>query len=251
VFHRNFAKATVMDCPDSSLVGKTFREIGTMQGKSEVDAFLDLLIEHGNQLRWYTVTGNDRPKPLATMMNSDSSLLGFSDAGAHLRNMAFYNFPLRMLRFVNDAEQRGEPVMPLEKAVHKLTGELGDWFQIEAGTLEEGKRADLVVIDPAHLDYHVEEIHEEEIPEFGNFVRLVRRNPDAVPAVVVNGTLVTEDGEVLPEIGRTVGAGQFLRATATGAAMHTGGAPAPAKSPPEAQPLPNERAAFIGDTRHL
>ena len=183
-------------------------------------------------------------------MNSDSSLLGFSDAGAHLRNMAFYNFPLRMLRFVNDAEQRGEPVMSLEKAVHKLTGELGDWFQIEAGTLEEGKRADLVVIDPAHLDYHVEEMHEERIPEFGNFLRLVRRNPEAVPAVVVNGTLVAEAGEVLPEIGRTVGAGQFLRATATRAAMHTSGAPAPAKSPPEAQPLPNDRAALIGDTLH-
>ncbi|MGB5265028.1 MAG: amidohydrolase family protein [Polyangiales bacterium] len=249
VFHRNFSKATVMDCPDSSLVGKTFREIGTMQGKSEVDAFLDLLIEHGNQLRWYTVTGNDRPKPLAAMMNSDSSLLGFSDAGAHLRNMAFYNFPLRMLRFVNDAEQRGEPVMPLEKAVHKLTGELGEWFQIEAGTLEEGKRADLVVIDPAHLDYRVEEMHEERIPEFGNFLRLVRRNPEAVPAVVVNGKLVAEAGEVLPEIGRTVGAGQFLRATSTESSARASRAAnagsASTRSKQEQARILSDRAAFV------
>jgi len=212
VFHRNFAKATVMECPDSSLVGKTFREIGTMQGKSEVDAFLDLLVEYGNDLRWYTVTGNDRPKPLAALMNSDSNLIGFSDAGAHLRNMAFYNFPLRMLKFVKDAADRGEPVMPLEKAVRKLTGEIGEWFQIDAGTLEEGKRADLVIVDPEHLDYHVDEIHEEAIPELGGYIRLVRRNPDAVPAVMVNGTLVAIDGEVLPDIGKTTGPGQFLRA---------------------------------------
>jgi len=212
VFHRNFAKATVMECPDSSLVGKTFREIGVMQGKSEVNAFLDLLIEYGNELRWYTVTGNDRPKPLAALMNSETSLLGFSDAGAHLRNMAFYNYPLRMLKFVKDAADDGKPVMPLEKAVRKLTGEIGEWFQVDAGTLEVGKRADLVVVDPAHLDYRVEEIHEEEIPELGNYVRLVRRNPDAVPAVMVNGTLVAEDGEVLQEIGKTTGPGQFLRA---------------------------------------
>ena len=213
VFHRNFAKATVMECPDSSLVGKTFREIGVMQGKSEVDAFLDLLVEYGNDLRWYTVTGNDRPKPLATLMNSESNLIGFSDAGAHLRNMAFYNYPLRMLKFVKDAEDRGEPVMPLEKAVHKLTGEIGEWFQIDAGTLEEGKRADLVIVDPKHLDYRVDEIYEEAIPELGDYIRLVRRNPDAVPAVMVNGTFVAVDGEVLPDVGKTIGPGRFLRAT--------------------------------------
>jgi len=248
VFHRNFGKATVMDCPDSSLIGKTFREIGVLQGKSEVDAFLDLLIAYGNELRWYTVTGNDRPKPLAKMMNSESNLLGFSDAGAHLRNMAFYNFPLRMLKFVKDAEDRGEPVMPLEKAVHKLTGELGEWFQIEAGTLEEGKRADLVIVDPAQLDYRVEEIHEEEIPELGNYVRLVRRNPDAVPAVIVNGTLVAETGEVLPEIGRTVGAGQFLRASSAGSSPRTKRMPkdrsASERSSQEQQHIPSDRAAF-------
>jgi N-acyl-D-aspartate/D-glutamate deacylase len=181
-------------------------------------------------------------------------LLGFSDAGAHLRNMAFYNFPLRMLRFLRDAERRGEPVMPLEKAVHKLTGELGDWFQIEAGTLEEGKRADLVVIDPAHLDYHVEEIHEEEIPELGNYIRLVRRNPEAVPAVVVNGTLVAEDGEVLPEIGKSKGAGQFLRAASTRPKTGASMAPLAVSAPRTANAgrgVSTGRAAFTGDTLHL
>ena len=228
VFHRNFGKATVMACPDSSLVGKTFREIGVMQGKSEVDAFLDLLIDYGNELRWYTVTGNDRPTPLAKLMNSESSILGFSDAGAHLRNMAFYNFPIRMLKFVKDAADRGKPVMPLEKAVHKLTGEIGEWFQVDAGTLEEGKRADLVVIDPKHLDYRVDEMHEAPIPELGDYVRLVRRNPDAVPAVMVNGILVATNGEVLAEIGHTKGAGKFLRASSRNA---------PASIPASAEPL--------------
>ncbi|KAF0847323.1 hypothetical protein FNL39_103221 [Nocardia caishijiensis] len=33
--------------------------------------------------------------------------LGFSDAGAHLRNTAFYNFGLRFLRRVHRAEQAG------------------------------------------------------------------------------------------------------------------------------------------------
>jgi len=211
VFHRNFAKATVMDCPDRSLIGKTFADIGVSRGITEVDAFLDLVAEHGNDLRWYTVTGNDRPGPLAQLIDSDDNLIGFSDAGAHLRNMAFYNFPLRMLKFVRDAEVRGNPVMALERAVHKLTGELGDWFGLDVGGLEVGDRADLAIVDPAHLDHHVEEIEEAAMPEFGSMKRLVRRNPKAVPAVFVAGERVVEAGEVMPDVGRDRGPGRFLR----------------------------------------
>ena len=116
--------------------------------------------------------------------------------------------------------------MPLEKAVRKLTGEIAEWFQVDAGTLEPGSRADVVVVDPEHLDYRVEEMHEEPIPELGNYVRLVRRNPGAVPAVLVNGVLVAEQGEVLPEIGKTKRAGHFLRATSSRA-------PAPVPAPTE------------------
>jgi N-acyl-D-aspartate/D-glutamate deacylase len=213
VFHRNFGLATIKKCPDAKMVGKTVHEIAVEQNKSDVDGFLDLVIEHGNDLRWYTVSGNDRPGPLATLMRSDHNLIGFSDAGAHLRNMAFYNYPLRMLKFVRDAAERGEPVMPVEHAIRKLTGEIGEWFQIDAGTLTEGGRADVVVIDPDHLDERVDEMHEEAIPELGDYVRLVRRNPETVSAVIVNGTLVAESGHVLPEIGKTKGAGRFLRAT--------------------------------------
>ena len=82
-------------------------------------------------------------------------------------------------------------------------------------------------MDPAQLAYHVEEIHEDQIPELGHYVRLVRRNPEAVPAVMVNGTLVAKHGEVLPEIGKTIGAGQFLKATASRSSASTSRIPQP------------------------
>jgi N-acyl-D-aspartate/D-glutamate deacylase len=212
VFHRNFGMALVEECPDRSLVGRTFEDIAAGRGEDVVDTFLDLVAEHGAQLRWYTVVGNDRFGPLASILDHDGVVVGFSDAGAHLRNMAFYNFPLRMLKFVRDAERRGQPVMPLERAVHRLTGELGDWFGVDAGFLREGGRADLVVVDPAHLDHELEEISEAPMPGFGDQRRLVRRNPKAVPAVLVNGRLAVTNGEVLPEVGRSRGFGRFLRA---------------------------------------
>ena len=75
--------------------------------------------------------------------------MGFSDAGAHLRNMAFYNFPLRLLKRTRDAHRAGKPFLTIERAVYRLTGELAEWFGIDAGTLRQGDRADFVVIDPA------------------------------------------------------------------------------------------------------
>ena len=47
----------------------------------------------------------------------------FSDAGAHIRNMAFYNLPLRMLKLVQESIEEGSPIMTMEQAVHRLTGD--------------------------------------------------------------------------------------------------------------------------------
>ncbi|MEO1229835.1 MAG: N-acyl-D-glutamate amidohydrolase [Myxococcota bacterium] len=216
VFHRNFGMATVMDCPDRSLIGKTFRDIGRTRGLDEVDAFLDLCAEYGNELRWYTVTGNDRPGPLAQLIASEDNLMGFSDAGAHLRNMGFYNFPLRMLRFLREREARGAPVMEPARAIHRLTQELADWFDLDVGRVAEGRAADVVLLDPEALDHRVEEIHEAAMPEFGGTMRLVRRNPDVVRAVFVNGEQVVENGELMSGVGQTRGPGRFLRTRASG-----------------------------------
>ncbi len=99
-------------------------------------------------------------------MANPAAMIGFSDAGAHLRNMAFYNFPLRMLKRVRDAERSGRAFMTVDQAVHKLTADIADFHRIDAGRLEVGSRADLVVIDPARLDDTVEEVHEAPMEGF-------------------------------------------------------------------------------------
>lgn len=216
VFHRDFNQSEILACPDARLVGRSFADIARERGDGGGDAtatFLDLIAEHGPLLRWYTVMANDRRGPLEEIVTHPDILVGFSDAGAHLRNMAHYNFPLRMLRLARDAELRGEPFMPIEQAVFRLTSEIGAWLGIDAGELGVGKRADIAVIDPAGLDASLDAIEEAPIAGYGGFVRLVRRNPRAVPAVLVNGALAVLDGEVLPEIGSTQGLGQVLRAT--------------------------------------
>ena len=217
IWHRNFFDAEIISCPDESVVGKSIGQVGRDRGLHPVDAYLDLVVEYGPALRWRTTIANDRPEYLNKLAASPGVQMGFGDAGAHLRNMSFYNFPLRLLERVLRAEEAGDPFLTVEHAIHRLTGELADWYQIDAGHLREGDRADLVVIDPDGLDGDVHELHEAPLPEFG-LDRMVNRNDRAVVATVVNGRKVFGAGEVAAGIGADWGTGRFLRAGRTEAA---------------------------------
>ena len=62
VWHRDFFDAEIVSCPDESLVGKSFGQVGVERGGLHpVDAFLDLVLEHGTKVRWRTTISNHRP----------------------------------------------------------------------------------------------------------------------------------------------------------------------------------------------
>ena len=212
VYHRDFHQAEIVGCPDSSLVGRSFSSLAEERGQHPVDTFLDLVAEHGAELRWHSVIANDRKKPLESIMSNPDVLIGFSDAGAHLRNMAFYNFPLKMLAQVHADQRNPKPFMSTHRAVYRLTGEIGDWFGLDVGHLTEGARADIVVVDPHHLDEAMDAPEEAPMESFGGFPRLVNRNPGAVPAVLINGKLAAQEGQPTATLGHETGFGRVLRA---------------------------------------
>jgi N-acyl-D-aspartate/D-glutamate deacylase len=225
LWHRDFHDAVIVECPDKSLIGKSFGAIADERGLHPLDAFLDVLVENGERnVRWTTTVGNHRPKQLNKLAADPSIHMGFSDAGAHLRNMAFYNFGLRLLKRARDAHRAGSPFLPMETAVHRLTGELAEWFGIDAGTLREGDRADFVVIDPAGLDQSVDGYHEEEVAFYGGLRRMVNRNDAALVATGVGGAVVFRDGQFRDGYGKTVKSGRYLRA----GARHAAALPQPA-----------------------
>lgn len=213
VWHRDFFDAEIVDCPDTTVIGKSFGQVGVDRGGLHpVDAFLDLVLEHGRALRWHTTISNHRPDILKKLARDDGVQMGFSDAGAHLRNMAFYNMGLRLLRHVRDAERAGQPFMSVEQAVHRLTGELADWYRIDAGHLRIGDRADLVIVDPERLDSTLDAYAEDRVEQYGGLSRMVNRNDDTVSAVFVGGRVVFADGSLTDIVGRER-TGRFLRAT--------------------------------------
>jgi N-acyl-D-aspartate/D-glutamate deacylase len=221
VWHRDFFDADIVACPDESVIGKSFGQVGRERGGVHpVDAFLDLVLEHGTSLRWRTTISNHRPDVLKKLAREPSVQMGFSDAGAHLRNMAFYNMGLRLLRHVHDAAQAGREFMTIEQAVHRLTGELADWYRLDAGHLRVGDRADVVIIDPAHLDASLDAYAEQSVQQYGDLPRMVNRNDAAVTAVLVGGRTVFADGEATDLVGRQR-TGRFLRASHKSPAIPT------------------------------
>ncbi|QKW06099.1 amidohydrolase family protein [Streptomyces sp. NA04227] len=211
IWHRNLHDAHIVACPEANTVGKTFGQVADERGLHPIDAFLDLVVLHGRKVRWHTTVANDRPRYADKLAANPGVQMGFGDAGAHLRNMAFYNYHLRLLKRVHEARGTDKPFLSPQRAVHRLTGELGEWYGLDAGFLRRGDRADLAIIDPERLDASVDELHENAVPAYGGLRRLVNRNDATVTATVINGQVAWRDGEFTEGFGTQWGSGQFLR----------------------------------------
>jgi N-acyl-D-aspartate/D-glutamate deacylase len=115
--------------------------------------------------------------------------IGLSDAGAHVGMLCDAPLPTDLLG--NWVRERG--VIPLEKAVHKLTGEPAGIFRFEdRGVLREGAHADVCVFDP-------NEVGPGSIRRVQDFPagadRLTADSPTGIRHVLVNGTPISENGE--------------------------------------------------------
>ena len=210
VWHKDLSKAVIIDCPDKSLIGKNFYDLATENNQHPVDFFLDTIIQYDKKIRWTTTIANDRKEKYKQLYNFPYNLISFSDAGAHLNNMAFYNFPLKMIKIVQESIEKGNPIMSMEKCIWRLTKEQGDWFDLDAGHLAVGKIADLIIIDPANFKNITETVEMEVIEEFGNYARLVNRNKGVVLRVIVAGKTIFKNESFVEGYGKTEKYGRFL-----------------------------------------
>ena len=210
VWHKDLSKAVIIDCPDSNLIGKNFYEIAEEKNLHPVDVFLDTIIKYDKKIRWTTTIANDRKEKYKDLYNFKYNLISFSDAGAHLNNMAFYNFALKMIKTVQDSIDKGDAIMTMEKCIWRLTKEQGDWFDLDCGYLAKGKMADLVLIDPKNFKNITEDVEMEHIQEFGNHERLVNRNEGVVSRVLVGGKTIFKNEEFAADYGKSRKYGRFI-----------------------------------------
>ena len=170
------------------LVGKGILEIASERGGTPLDAMLDISLDDDLATRFWSVLANNDPDGIAWLLPRDGVLLGLADSGAHVSQLCDACFSTDLLgNWVRDRE-----VMPIERAVHKLTGEPAKVYGLDdRGTIATGKAADIVVFDPATVaPGPLRRVR--DFPADGE--RLTADSPTGVTHVLVNGTPIRVDG---------------------------------------------------------
>ena len=98
------------------------------------------------------------------------------------------------------------------KAVRRLTREPAEFFGVDAGRLEVGAQADLVLVDPEALSTYDTDANRRMVyRDIFEHEQLVNRSDGVVTAVYIAGEQVWNGVEALPALGQRK-LGRALRA---------------------------------------
>ena len=189
------------------LVGRRLTDVAEELGVRPLDVLLDTAVSDDLATRISCIIANDDPDGVAMLLQQDGCTLGLSDAGAHVGQLCDAPQATDFLgNWVRDRE-----LMPMEKAVRKLSAVQADLFNlVDRGYLREGAYADVVVFDPDT----VAPGPLRRVRDFpANAERLTADASVGITHVLVNGTPIRRDGEV-DESGVGAHPGDILRPSA-------------------------------------
>jgi N-acyl-D-aspartate/D-glutamate deacylase len=188
-FPLNWANISVAESashPD--LVDRPVMGLAEERGCTPLDVMLDISLDDDLAARFWSVLANDDPEAIAWLLPRDNVLLGLADSGAHVSQLCDACFSTDLLG--NWVRERG--TMPLERAIHKLTGEPAQVYGLaDRGTIAVGQAADVCVFDPQTVaPGPLRRIR--DFPADGE--RLTADAPEGVTHVLVNGVPIRVDG---------------------------------------------------------
>lgn len=173
----------------ADLIDRRLVDIAKERGQEPFELMMELSLAENLETRFRYVQSNYDEEGVEHLLQQEHMAMGLSDAGAHVGMLCDAPLPTDLLG--NWVRERG--VIPLEKAVHKLTGEPASIFGfVDRGVLREGAHADVCVFD-------AEKVGPGPIRRVRDFPadadRLTADRPDGVRHVLVNGTPIRADGE--------------------------------------------------------
>ncbi len=199
VFHRDLDDMWVIACPkNKSYIGKSFGQIAREQGEDALEVFMNLVANYDTAIRWKSEVTNDREEIRVKLLASSVTMPGFSDAGAHNRNMAFHDFALQLLK----QAQKYPHILPVKEAVHRLTRRIADWLGIDTGSLEVGRIADAVIVDPSKLQSNLGAPIELKDKRIGGAMRMLKKSDKVVKDVLVGGEAVFKNYKPVAQLGK-------------------------------------------------
>jgi N-acyl-D-aspartate/D-glutamate deacylase len=171
--------------------GRSVADIAREQDKDAFDALLDIVVADDLMTGFGFPRGPERDEDWAARVKvwrDPRTIVGASDAGAHLDFLATFNYSTAMLG--KAVRERG--MLPLEEAIHMLTDVPARLYGLQGrGRLQEGWQADVVVLDPTTIG--PQEVRMRfDLPTgaprlFGG--------ADGIERVLVNGEEIVADGE--------------------------------------------------------
>lgn len=193
-FHRDFDLMFIEGAPDRSLIGKSIGQAAKDADVEPLTYFMFLLEMYDEELRWFACNANQRADVRYRLISHRGILPGFSDAGAHSRNLAFFDNSLSVLR-----QAAATGFLPFHRAVARVTSEPANWFNLDAGRIKVGGKADIALLDPEKLKTPIPAPSVINEPVFNGAARMVKRDwSGAVHTVFINGAEVIEEGLPLP-----------------------------------------------------
>ncbi|HEX8282075.1 MAG TPA: D-aminoacylase [Pyrinomonadaceae bacterium] len=178
------------------LQGKRVSEIAKEQGKDELDALFDIIVADRAQTGaiYFMMSEADlraalREPFVSICTDSGARATDGPLAGSKSHPRGWGSYPRVLSRYV-----RGERLLTLEQAVHKMTGRPAARVGLrDRGVVREGAFADITVFDPARVR---DRATFEEPNQY----------PEGIAYVLVNGQLEVDEGRRTP-----VNAGRPLR----------------------------------------
>ena len=180
--------------PDRSLEERSVAAVAAERGVHPVDLALDLALASDLRARFRVAIMNITESTVAELLRHPTVMLGLSDAGAHASQLCDAGFATYLLgHWVREKQ-----VLTIEEAVRLLTSRSAEIFGIaDRGRLATGLAADVTIFDPATVACgRLRRVH--DLPAGAD--RLVA-DASGIRAVIVNGTLLREDGRDLLDAG--------------------------------------------------
>jgi N-acyl-D-aspartate/D-glutamate deacylase len=173
------------------LVGRRVSDLARERGASPLDVMCEIAVAEDLATRFRAYIANDDVDAVADLLTHDRVALGLSDAGAHVDQLC--DAPLFTDLLAHWVRERG--LLPLEKALRKMSGEAADLFGfVGRGYLREGCFADVCVFDPETVGPGPM----RRVRDFpADAERLTAEEPTGVRHVLVNGTPIRVDGAQL------------------------------------------------------
>jgi N-acyl-D-amino-acid deacylase len=175
------------------LEGRSLASIARDRSCTPFDALADIALDDDLMARFEVTFANNDEAGITLLVQSEGCIMGLSDAGAHISQICDAVMPTDFL----SSWVRDRQVMPIERGVRKLTGEIADVIGVDRGYIRVGSPADIVVIDLDNLSTGPLR-RVRDMPAEGE--RLIADAPTGIDAVLVNGVPIRLDGKPIDHL---------------------------------------------------